>query len=76
MYPDAVVGMVGEDRLPTLYGCGWVVANYERLGGLVRETGFKFAVMTIDQAHYLKEHQAGRTHCLHPNRHAAAEPRD
>ena len=61
VYPDAVVGMVGEDRLPTLYGCGWVVANYERLGGLVRKTGLEFAVMAIDEAHYLKEHQAGRT---------------
>lgn len=61
VFPDAVVGMVGEDRLPTLYGCGWVVTNYERLGGLVRETGLDFAVMAIDEAHYLKEHQAGRT---------------
>lgn len=61
VFPEAVVGMVGEDRMATLYGCGWVVANYERLGGLVRETALEFAVIAIDEAHYLKEHQAGRT---------------
>lgn len=61
VYPDAVIGMVGEDRLATLYGCQWVIANYERLGGLVRETGLDFAVMAVDEAHYLKEHQSGRT---------------
>lgn len=32
VYPDAVVGMAGEDRMATLYGCNWVIANYERLG--------------------------------------------
>lgn len=61
VYPDALVGIVGEDRHATLYGCNWVVANYERLGGLVRDTELEFAVMAIDEAHYLKEHQAGRT---------------
>jgi len=52
VYPEAVVGMAGEDRLATLYGCQWVIANYERLGGLVRETRLDFAVMAIDEAHY------------------------
>ena len=61
VYPDAIVGMVGEDRVATLYGCAWVIVNYERLGGLVRETELDFAVMVVDEAHYLKEHQAGRT---------------
>ena len=61
VYPDAVVGMAGEDRIATLYGCQWVIANYERLGGLVRETGLSFEVLAVDEAHYLKEHQAGRT---------------
>lgn len=61
VYPSALVGMVGEDRLQTLYGCQWVIANYEKLGGLVRETGLRFSVMMIDECHYLKEHQAGRT---------------
>ena len=61
VYPDAVVGMAGEDRIATLYGCQWVIANYERLGGLVRETGLGFEVLAVDEAHYLKEHQAGRT---------------
>ena len=61
VYPDAVVGMVGEDRIATLYGCDWVVANYERLGGLVREPDLAFEVLAVDEAHYLKEHQSGRT---------------
>jgi SNF2 family DNA or RNA helicase len=61
VFPDAVVGMAGEDRMATLYGCGWVIANYERLAGLVREPGLAFAFMGIDEAHYLKEHQIGRT---------------
>ena len=61
VYPQAVVGIVGEDRHATLYGCQWVIANYERLGGLVRDPELAFEVMAIDEAHYLKEHHAGRT---------------
>lgn len=61
VFPNDLVGMVGEDRMATLRGCRWIIANYERLGGLVKEAGMEFAVMAIDEAHYLKEHQAGRT---------------
>lgn len=61
VYPHAKVGLVGDDRLPMLHGCDFVIANYERLGGLVRETALEFAVMAVDEAHYLKEHHAGRT---------------
>ncbi|SSY68829.1 ATP-dependent helicase HepA [Alcaligenes faecalis subsp. faecalis] len=61
VYPDAVVGFAGDDRISTLYGCQWVIANYERLGGLVREVELAFGVMAIDEAHYLKEHKSGRT---------------
>lgn len=61
VYPGAVVGFAGDDRISTLYGCQWVIANYERLGGLVREVGLEFAVMAVDEAHYLKEHKSGRT---------------
>ena len=61
VYPDAIVGFVGEDRISTLYGCQWVIANYERLGGLVREPSLAFAVLAVDEAHYLKEHKSGRT---------------
>lgn len=61
IYPDARIGMVGEDRMATLQGCDWVIGNYERMGGLVRETGLDFAVMAVDEAHYLKEYQSGRT---------------
>ena len=61
IYPDASIGMVGEDRMATLRACDWVIGNYERMGGLVRETDLEFAVMAIDEAHYLKEYQSGRT---------------
>ncbi len=61
VYPNAIVGMVGEDRIQTLYGCTWIIANYERLGGLVRETGLAIAVMAVDEAHSLKQASAGRT---------------
>ncbi|MBW8893682.1 MAG: ATP-dependent helicase, partial [Burkholderiales bacterium] len=61
VYPQASIGMVGEDRMTALKGCEWVIANYERLGGLVREPELEFDVFTIDECHYLKEHEAGRT---------------
>lgn len=61
IYPDARVGMIGEDRIWTLAGCDWVIGNYERMGGLVRELGLEFAVMAVDEAHYLKEYKSGRT---------------
>ena len=61
IYPDARVGMIGEDRISTLAGCDWVIGNYERMGGLVRETELEFAVMAVDEAHYLKEYKSGRT---------------
>lgn len=61
IYPDARIGMVGDDRMATLQGCDWVIGNYERMGGLVRETELDFAVMAVDEAHYLKEYQSGRT---------------
>jgi SNF2 family DNA or RNA helicase len=59
--PDAAVGIVGVDRIEMLHRCEWVVANYERLGTLVKEDDLTFAVMLVDEAHNLKEHQAGRT---------------
>lgn len=61
VFPDARVGLVGEDRISTLAGCDWVIGNYERMGGLVRETELEFAVMAVDEAHYLKEYKSGRT---------------
>lgn len=61
VYPDASIGMVGEDRMSALRGCDWIIANYERLGGLVREVDLDIGVMAVDEAHYLKEHEAGRT---------------
>ncbi len=61
VYPDARVGMIGGDRISTLAGCDWVIGNYERMGGLVRESELEFAVMAVDEAHYLKEYKSGRT---------------
>jgi superfamily II DNA or RNA helicase len=61
VYPEASIGMVGEDRMAALKGCQWIIANYERLGGLVRETDLAIEVVTVDECHYLKEHEAGRT---------------
>ena len=61
VYPDARVGMIGEDRISTLAGCDWVIGNYERMGGLLRESELEFAVMAVDEAHYLKEYKSGRT---------------
>lgn len=61
VFPDASVGMVGENRLQELYACNWVIVNYERAGGLVRETRLSFAVMLADEAHSLKEFKSGRT---------------
>lgn len=61
VFPKAQIGMVGEDRLSTLFSCQWVIANYDRLGSLVKEPALGFKVMLVDEAHYLKEHDAGRT---------------
>lgn len=61
VFPDDLVGMVGEDRPEMLKACRWVVSNYERLGALVKSAELPFAVMVVDEAHYLKEYQAGRT---------------
>ncbi|MCR6480956.1 DEAD/DEAH box helicase [Variovorax sp. ZS18.2.2] len=61
IYPQATVGFVGEDRMSTLHACQWVIGNYERLGGLVREPQLAFDVMAVDEAHYLKEYDSGRT---------------
>jgi hypothetical protein len=61
VFPGAAIGMAGEDRPGALLGCQWVIASYERLGWLVREAALSFAVMACDEAHMLKEHQAGRT---------------
>ena len=61
VYPQAVVGIVAETAHERLQGCEWVVANYERLGGLVRDADLSFHVMAVDEAHYLKEYDSGRT---------------
>ncbi|WP_231972992.1 DEAD/DEAH box helicase [Variovorax sp. HW608] len=61
IHSDDQVGIVGEDRMATLRSSRWVVANYERLGGLVKELDLTFAAMAVDEAHYLKEYDSGRT---------------
>jgi len=61
VFPGQAIGMIGEHGMERLRECRWIIANYERLGGLVRETTLSIGTMVIDEAHYLKEHQAGRT---------------
>jgi hypothetical protein len=60
-YPNANVALIGQHSMDDVRAADWIVANYERLGGLVREASLRLAVMLVDEAHYLKEHQAGRT---------------
>lgn len=60
VYPKALIATVGDDS-SALKAADWIIANYERLGGLVRDTSLQIGTMLIDEAHYLKEHQAGRT---------------
>jgi len=61
VYPKARIAMVGQHTLAQIAASEWVIANYERLGGLVRCQSLNLGVMIVDEAHYLKEHQAGRT---------------
>jgi superfamily II DNA or RNA helicase len=61
VFPEQAIGLIGEHSMDRLRDCRWIIANYERLGGLVRETTLSIGTMLIDEAHYLKEHQAGRT---------------
>jgi superfamily II DNA or RNA helicase len=61
VYPRALIATIGQADASALRAADWVVANYERLGGLVRDASLDIGCMLIDEAHYLKEHQAGRT---------------
>lgn len=61
VYPQAVIAVVGRESREQWLVADWIIANYERLGGLVREATLDLQVMLVDEAHYLKEHQAGRT---------------
>jgi SNF2 family DNA or RNA helicase len=61
VYPTARVASVGRHGADELRKADWIIANYERLGGLVRAPELNIGVMLIDEAHYLKEHQVGRT---------------
>ncbi|CAD5366574.1 DEAD/DEAH box helicase [Rubrivivax sp. A210] len=61
VYPRALIATIGQADASALRAADWIVANYERLGGLVRDASLDIGVMLIDEAHYLKEHQAGRT---------------
>ena len=61
IFPKDLVGLVGQDRPDLLRACRWVIASYDRLALLVKVPELRFEVMTVDEAHCLKEHQAGRT---------------
>jgi len=59
--PGHVVAQVGEASPFDLTAARWHVCTYERLGRLVRDANLRYAVMVIDEAHYLKEHEVNRT---------------
>ncbi len=61
VYPTATIAIIGRDKMEHVAAAQWIIANYERLGGLVKATSIRIGVMLVDEAHYLKEHQAGRT---------------
>jgi superfamily II DNA or RNA helicase len=61
VYPNARIATVGENTMAEVAASDWVIASYERLGGLVRATDLNIGVLIVDEAHYLKEHKAGRT---------------
>jgi SNF2-related domain len=61
VFPEALIGVAGEDRTQTLARCEWIIVNYERLGTLVREVSIKVAAVLTDEAQMLKEADAGRT---------------
>jgi superfamily II DNA or RNA helicase len=61
VFPKALIATIGQADGSALAAADWIVANYERLGGLVRDTTLNIGCMLVDEAHYLKEHQAGRT---------------
>ena len=61
VYPQAHIAMIGQHDAVTVTQADWIIANYERLGGLVKARDLRIEVLVIDEAHYLKEHEAGRT---------------
>jgi superfamily II DNA or RNA helicase len=61
VYPQARVAMIGTHDMQFVATADWVISNYERLGALVRVPAVGIGAMVVDEAHYLKEHQAGRT---------------
>lgn len=58
--PDAKVAFISEG-LEACSKAQWIIANYERLGGLVKAPELRITCMLVDEAHNLKEYQAGRT---------------
>jgi superfamily II DNA or RNA helicase len=61
VYPQSKVTFIGTHDIRIVAGADWVISNYERLGALVRASTIAIGAMVVDEAHYLKEHQAGRT---------------
>jgi superfamily II DNA or RNA helicase len=61
LFPSDKVAFIGKHSLAECKQARWIVANYERLGGLVRDPSIEIGCMLVDEAHYLKEHEAGRT---------------
>lgn len=60
VFPDETVAFISEG-MDACLKAQWIIANYERLGGLVKATDVDIKCMLVDEAHNLKEYQAGRT---------------
>ena len=61
VYPATTIAIIGQQNATQIAAADWIIANYERLGGLVRSPELDIGVLIVDEAHYLKEHEAGRT---------------
>ncbi|TCJ20152.1 DEAD/DEAH box helicase [Parasulfuritortus cantonensis] len=59
--PGQLVAQVGEASPMDMTAARWHVCTYERLGRLVRDNTWRYVVMVVDEAHYLKEHDVNRT---------------
>lgn len=61
IFPDEKVAFISQHSMAECAQANWIIANYERLAGLVKATDLPLGVMLVDEAQNLKEFQAGRT---------------
>lgn len=61
VFPEETVAFISQHSIAECGKANWIIANYERLAGLVKATDLRIGVMLVDEAQNLKEFQAGRT---------------